>query len=94
MPLSLYRLGLPCALRDTLEETGDGVWFYAFKTAFGLLGADWYMYMKHRILHSRNFFAFHRSHHMFRDPTPFAGFAVSQWDPEVLRGRQDSSMEE
>jgi len=85
-PLSLYRLGLPCALVDTLEETGDGVWFYAFKTAFGLLGADWYMYMKHRILHSRNFFAFHRSHHMFRDPTPFAGFAVHPVEAVVTFG--------
>ena len=42
-PLTLYRLGLPCALVDSLEETGDGPAFYALKTAFGLLGADWWV---------------------------------------------------
>ena len=44
------------------------------------------MYWKHRILHSRTFFAFHRSHHMFRDPTPFAGFAVHPVEAIVTFG--------
>jgi lathosterol oxidase len=33
-------------------------------------------YWKHRLLHTRLFFPFHKHHHLFRDPTPFAGFAV------------------
>jgi lathosterol oxidase len=33
-------------------------------------------YWKHRLLHTRLFFPFHKHHHSFRDPTPFAGFAV------------------
>ena len=75
-PVSFYRIGIPCALKNSLEETGDDLVFYMYKTLFGLLAADCWNYWKHRLLHTRFCFAFHRPHHMFRDPTPFAGFAV------------------
>jgi len=42
----------------------------------GIVAIDAWTYWKHRLLHTRLLFSFHRGHHSFRDPTPFAGFAV------------------
>jgi lathosterol oxidase len=43
----------------------------------GVVAMDAWLYWKHRLLHTRLLFPFHKAHHHFRDPTPFAGFAVA-----------------
>ena len=49
---------------------------YAVKFVFIVLGSDMWTYWKHRSLHSRTLWAFHKSHHAYHDPTCFAGFAL------------------
>jgi lathosterol oxidase len=48
----------------------------AAQTLLALLVIDAWLYWKHRLLHTRLLFGFHREHHVYRDPTAFAGFAV------------------
>lgn len=76
----LYVLGEPTALVFTLKEAQpshpDNVALYVFKLILVTLAVDAYMYLKHRILHLKPFFAFHANHHSFKDPSPFAGFAI------------------
>jgi lathosterol oxidase len=73
--------GRPTALVFTLAEAQpeapDNLALYLFKLLLVTLLVDGYMYFKHRILHSRPLFAFHRGHHTFHDPSPFASFAVA-----------------
>eukprot|EP00937_MAST-01D_sp_MAST-1D-sp2_P004214 g4214.t1 len=40
-----------------------------------MLAADAYTYWKHRLLHTRALYAYHKSHHVFADPSCFAAFA-------------------
>jgi lathosterol oxidase len=76
-PMTQYRLGHPTGLRWSLEEAG-GLWFVLLTNlVIGVIAIDAWTYLKHRLLHTRLLFAFHRDHHAYRDPTPFAGFAVS-----------------
>jgi len=49
---------------------------YLIKFTFIVLGADMWTYWKHRSLHSRILWVFHKSHHAYHDPTCFAGFAL------------------
>jgi sterol desaturase/sphingolipid hydroxylase (fatty acid hydroxylase superfamily) len=46
-------------------------------TGLGVVAMDAWLYWKHRLLHSRALFGFHKAHHAFRDPTAFAAFAVA-----------------
>ena len=76
-PMTQYRLGHPTGLKWDLAEAG-GLWFVLLTNlVVGILAIDAWTYLKHRLLHTRLLFPFHRGHHAFRDPTPFAGFAVS-----------------
>jgi sterol desaturase/sphingolipid hydroxylase (fatty acid hydroxylase superfamily) len=75
-PTALYRLGLPTGLAWTLEEMGLTWWQVILEMYAGIIAIDALTYWKHRLLHTRAFFPFHKHHHSFRDPTPFAGFAV------------------
>jgi sterol desaturase/sphingolipid hydroxylase (fatty acid hydroxylase superfamily) len=80
-PLHLLRTGRPTALAWTLAdaqpEAPASLALYAAKLVAGTLLVDAYMYAKHRLLHSRALFMFHRQHHAFHNPTPFASFAVA-----------------
>lgn len=38
---------------------------------------DLYTYWKHRLLHTRMFWYFHKNHHVFFDPSSFACFSIS-----------------
>ena len=60
----------------TLEEMGVPWWLAVLQMYAGIVAVDAWTYWKHRLLHTRFFFPFHKHHHSFRDPTPFAGFAV------------------
>lgn len=80
-PRSLLALGRPTALRWTLAsaqpEAPSSLALYALKLLFVTLLVDLYMYAKHRALHSRSLFKYHKQHHAFVNPTPFAAFAVA-----------------
>ncbi len=75
-PVGMYRVGLPTGLVWTLGEMGVSWWAALLQVLGGIVVVDAWTYWKHRMLHTRWLFAFHRGHHAFRDPTPFAGFAV------------------
>jgi lathosterol oxidase len=72
-PLTLIRIGQPTGL--TWKLPGSPLWL-TLQTISVLLAMDAWLYWKHRLLHTRFLFPFHRDHHVYRDPTAFAGFAV------------------
>ena len=62
-PVTQHRLGQWTSLRWTLAETGNGVAGYIAKAIVGILLADLWNYWKHRLLHWRLFYAFHKVSH-------------------------------
>ncbi len=74
-PLARMWSGAPTGLVWTLAAAGGAPRTLA-QTAAALLALDAWLYWKHRLLHTRLFFPFHRGHHVYRDPTALAGFAV------------------
>lgn len=76
-PLTQYRLGEPTGMVWELDAAG-GFWtVLGLNLVVGILAIDAWTYLKHRLLHTRLLFRFHKHHHAFRDPSPFAGFAIS-----------------
>ncbi len=75
-PVGMYRMGLPTGLVWTIKDMGISRWLVILEMYLGIVIIDAMTYWKHRLLHTKTFFAFHKHHHSFRDPTPFAGFAV------------------
>ncbi|MES2620021.1 MAG: sterol desaturase family protein [Bacteroidota bacterium] len=75
-PTGMYRTGMPTGLAWTLTEMGLSWPLVILEMYAGIIAVDALTYWKHRLLHTKAFFAFHKLHHSFRDPTPFAGFAV------------------
>ena len=76
-PVTSGRLGHPLGLTWTLDESTGGAARVVLQTLAGLVVLDAWLYWKHRLLHTRWMFGFHKAHHAFRDPTAFAGFAVA-----------------
>lgn len=75
-PAGMYQLGMPTGLAWTLQEMGLSWWMVILEMYLGIIAVDAMTYWKHRLLHTRLFYPFHKHHHGFKDPTPFAGFAV------------------
>lgn len=76
-PMTQYRLGHPTGLKWDLSEAGGLIFVLVTNLVIGVVAIDAWTYLKHRLLHTKLLFPFHKNHHAFRDPTPFAGFAVS-----------------
>jgi lathosterol oxidase len=76
-PLTLWRLGQPTGLTWSLDVAGGSLGRVLLQTFVGVVVIDAWLYWKHRLLHTRALFGFHKAHHVFRDPTAFAGFAVA-----------------
>lgn len=74
-PLARMMAGEPTGLVWTIEEAG-GLGAVLLGNAFALVALDAWLYWKHRLLHTRLLFPFHRAHHGYRDPTSFSSFAV------------------
>lgn len=74
-PLARSWSGAPIGLVWSLADAGGGLLIFS-QTFAALFVLDAWLYWKHRLLHTRMLFAFHREHHAYRDPTAFAGFAV------------------
>jgi len=75
-PVGLYQAGYPTGIAWTLDEMGLSWWMVIIEMYLGIILVDAMTYWKHRLLHTKLFFPFHKHHHTFRDPTPFASFAV------------------
>lgn len=75
-PIGLSRAGYETGLVWSIEEMGLPAWLVVLQMYLGIVAVDAWTYWKHRLLHTKLFFPFHKHHHSFRDPTPFAGFAV------------------
>ncbi|MEZ4453316.1 MAG: sterol desaturase family protein [Nannocystaceae bacterium] len=74
-PLTRADAGLPIGLTWSIDQAG-GPLAVVLQNFFGVIVLDAWLYWKHRLLHTRLLFPFHRGHHAHRDPTAFAGFAV------------------
>jgi sterol desaturase/sphingolipid hydroxylase (fatty acid hydroxylase superfamily) len=74
-PLARLEAGAPTGLTWQLAEAG-GATRVLLQTAGAVLVLDAWLYWKHRLLHTRWLFPFHRAHHVYRDPTAYAGFSV------------------
>lgn len=74
-PIARMWAGEPTGLVWTLEEAG-GLGGVIGGNLLGVLVLDAWLYWKHRLLHTRALFAFHRAHHVYRDPTSLSSFAV------------------
>eukprot|EP00117_Sycon_ciliatum_P014822 scpid46468/ scgid14924/ Lathosterol oxidase; C-5 sterol desaturase; Delta(7)-sterol 5-desaturase; Lathosterol 5-desaturase; Sterol-C5-desaturase len=80
-PVTRYRAGLPTALNWSLADTGDSLWFYLLvKLIGGVVLADCWNYWKHRALHWRMLYIFHKDHHSYHDPSCFASFAIHPFE--------------
>ncbi len=75
-PLAQWQLGHPTAMVTDPADAGTSAGALLLYTVIGVVAMDAWLYWKHRLLHTRPMFVFHKGHHAFRDPTPFAGFAV------------------
>lgn len=75
-PTAQYRLGQANGLYMSLEDAGVTLPQVVMQTVLGVFAIDAWLYWKHRVLHTRPLFVFHRGHHGYRDPTPLGGFAV------------------
>ena len=73
-PLSLHWTGHPTGMVWDLSAAGLSPWLVVGGTLVGVVAMDAWLYWKHRILHSKLLFGFHKAHHTYRDPTAFAGF--------------------
>jgi lathosterol oxidase len=73
--LSRAWAGLPIGLVWTVPSSKEMV-LLALGVLGGLMVLDAWLYWKHRLLHTRALFPFHRLHHVYRDPTAFTSFAV------------------
>lgn len=74
-PLWRSWTGRPIGLVWSVDEAG-GLPLVLVQTTAAVFVLDAWLYWKHRLLHTRLLFPFHRGHHVFRDPTALAGFAV------------------
>jgi len=74
-PLSRLWAGEPTGLVWTIDEAG-GIWAVVIGNTVAIVVLDAWLYWKHRLLHTRVMFGFHRAHHSYRDPTSFSSFAV------------------
>lgn len=74
-PLARMHAGEPTGLVWTVDAAGGPV-ALVLQNLGGILVLDAWLYWKHRLLHTRLLFGFHKGHHVYRDPTPLAGFAV------------------
>lgn len=74
-PLAKMRAGEPTGLVWSVDEAGGPV-AVVLGNLGGILVLDAWLYWKHRLLHTRWMFGFHRQHHVYRDPTALSGFAV------------------
>lgn len=74
-PLSRMWANEPTGLVWSLEEAG-GLWSVVIGNVVAIVVLDAWLYWKHRLLHLRWMFPFHRAHHSYRDPTSFSSFAV------------------
>ena len=77
-PVALMRSGAESAFVDTVEEASPFGFapLYFGKVFAGILAADAWNYWKHRTLHHPSLWVIHRTHHQYKDPNTFAGFAI------------------
>jgi sterol desaturase/sphingolipid hydroxylase (fatty acid hydroxylase superfamily) len=58
-----------------------GLWYVPVSVLVYLFLHDTYFYWTHRIMHHPKLFArMHRTHHMSRNPTPWAAFSFHPWE--------------
>jgi len=77
-PVGLYRAGLPTGLFWSLSEMGLSWWMVILQVYAGIIAVDAITYWKHRLLHTRLFFPFHKFHHS--DVNTNYGEVSSIWD--------------
>ena len=64
------------SLKWKLVDTGDSLIGAVSKLVIAFFVGDAFFYWQHWLFHSRHFYIFHKLHHSFTNPSPFAIFAV------------------
>lgn len=82
-PISWHRLGYSTGITWEMTDVTTSWIGAAGHLIVGVIFADFWSYWKHRLLHWKPLFAFHKNHHQFRDPTAFAGFALHPVDAVI-----------
>lgn len=75
-PIGLSLAGFETGMVWSMANMGFSWWVVTLQMFFGIVAIDAWTYWKHRLLHTKAMYGFHMHHHSFKDPTPFAGFAV------------------
>ena len=75
-PVGNARCGLDHGFAWTLNEIGLPLELACLQVLCGIILMDAWTYWKHRLLHTKLLYHFHRYHHKFHDPTAFGSFAV------------------
>lgn len=75
-PIALSLAGYETGMVWSMKDMGFSWWIVTIQMFFGIVAVDAWTYWKHRLLHTKFMYPFHMHHHSFKDPTPFAGFAV------------------
>lgn len=75
-PVANHRLGFDTSLKWRLEDTGDTLPQALLKIVMAFFAGDAFFYWQHRLFHRRELYIFHKLHHSFQNPSPFAIFAV------------------
>ena len=77
------RRGEPTAFKETLEEASWPAMpriFYALKLLATLFLSDAWTFWQHFLLHHPSLYVIHKQHHVFHDPSTFAGFALHPFE--------------
>lgn len=64
------------SLKWRLADTGDSLSMALLKVVIAFVVGDAFFYWQHRLFHTPHLYIFHKLHHSFRNPSPFAIFAV------------------
>ena len=74
-PITMHRDGRPTAFKATIEECG-GYAYYSLVVLMSALFSDAWTFWKHYTFHHPLVYAIHKDHHIYHNPSTFAGFAI------------------
>lgn len=77
-PATMWREDKPMAFKKTIHEAAFfGSYTYYFAKIFvTTMLADAWTYWKHRSLHHPCIYACHKDHHVYHNPSTYAGYAI------------------
>lgn len=77
-PITMHRDGRVTAFKPTIEECAffGSYAYYGVKVLVSALVSDAWTFWKHYLFHRPMVYAIHKDHHVYHNPSTFAGFAI------------------